>query len=115
MTTIFHIAEAPAWDAAVVSGSYRAPSLSTEGFIHLSTRSQFVASASRYYAGRTDLVLLEVDESALPDGSLRYEASTNDELFPHLFAALPVGAVLRVHTFLPGEHGEFHVPDTLLH
>ena len=113
--TIFHIAEAPAWDAAVVSGSYRVPSLESEGFIHLSTRDQFLATASRYYAGRADLVLLEVDEAALPDGALCYEKSTNDELFPHLFAPLPVGAVLRVHTFLPGEHGEFHVPSTVLH
>jgi uncharacterized protein (DUF952 family) len=115
VTTIFHIAESPAWDAAVVSGTYQAPSLSTEGFIHLSTRDQFVATATRYYAGRTDLVLLEVDEEALPPGELRYEPSTGGELFPHLFAPLPVAAVLRVHTFLPGEHGEFHVPDTVLH
>lgn len=109
----YHIAEAPAWDAAVVSGTYRHPSLTTAGFIHLSTRAQFVATANRYYAGRTDLVLLEVDEAALPVDALRYEVSTNDEQFPHLYAALPVDSVIRVHTFLPGEHGQFAVPDTL--
>ena len=111
--SIFHIAEAPAWDAAAASGSYRHPSLTTEGFIHLSTRAQFVATANRYYADRTDLVLLEVDDAALSADALRYEVSTNNELFPHLYSALPVSAVVRVHTFLPGEHGEFAVPDSL--
>ena len=111
--SIFHIAEAPAWDAAVVSGTYRHPSLTTAGVIHLSTYAQFVATANRYYAGRTDVVLLEVDDAALPGDALRFEISTNDELFPHLYSALPVSAVVRVHTFLPGEHGEFAVPDSL--
>ena len=111
--SIFHIAEAPAWDAAVVSGTYVVPGLETEGFIHLSTRAQFVATANRYYVGRTDLVLLEVDDTALASKSLRYEVSTNNDRFPHLYSALPVGAVTRVHMFQPNADGVFGFPDAL--
>ena len=111
--SIFHIAEQPVWNAAKTESTYRVASLNDEGFIHLSTRSQFVLTASRYYRGRTDLVLLEVDEVRLPDGALRYESSTNDELFPHLYAELPVNAVIRVHMFGPDDEGLFAVPSTV--
>jgi uncharacterized protein (DUF952 family) len=105
MKTIFHIAERPLWDAAQATGRYRVPSLDSEGFIHLSTAAQYVLTANRYYRGRNDLVLLEVDETAL--GDLRYERSTNDELFPHLYDELPVHAVMCVHTFAPSADGSF--------
>ena len=105
MPTIFHIAEQSAWDTAQTTGSYSVASLHAEGFIHLSTAAQYTATANRYYQGRRDLVLLEVDEAALAD--LRYERSTNDELFPHLYGELPVQAVIRVHTFLPEADGTF--------
>ena len=108
MSVLFHIAEQPLWDAAQASGEYRVPSLDAEGFIHLSTRAQFVATANRYYLGRGDLILLEVDESALED--LRYEVSTNDELFPHLYGTLAVSSVIRTHMFLPSVDGSFCVP-----
>ena len=108
---LFHIAEQPFWDAAVVSSEYRVPSLDAEGFIHLSTRAQFVATANRYYTGRSDLVLLEVDESTLED--LRYEVSTNEELFPHLYGTLAVTSVIRTHIFLPSVEGTFVCPSTM--
>ncbi len=108
MSTIFHIAEKSAWESAQTTGSYRVPSLDSEGFIHLSTPDQYIATANRYYHGRSDLVLLEVDPDVLSD--LRYERSTNDELFPHLYRELPTSAVLRVHKFVPTDDGSFAVP-----
>ncbi len=111
MSVLFHIAEQPFWDAAQASGEYRVPSLDAEGFIHLSTRAQFVATANRYYLGRGDLILLEVDESALED--LRYEVSTNDERFPHLYGTLAVCSVIRTHMFLPSVDGTFACPPTV--
>ena len=111
MPTLFHIAEQPFWDVAQASGEYRVASLDSEGFIHLSTRLQFVATANRYYVGRHDLILLEVDESTL--GDLRYEVSTNDELFPHLYGTLAVSSVMRTHMFLSSDDGSFACPSTV--
>jgi uncharacterized protein (DUF952 family) len=113
MSVLFHIAEQPFWDAAKKSGAYRAVSLDSEGFIHLSTAAQYIATANRYYVGRHDLVLLEIDETAIAGESLRYEKSTNDEHFPHLYAELPSSAVVGVHTFAPGVDGTFTAPSSV--
>jgi uncharacterized protein (DUF952 family) len=110
MSTLFHIAEQPFWEAAQKTGAYRALSLDSEGFIHLSTPAQYVATANRYYVGRSDLVLLEVDERSIEGAALRYEQSTNDELFPHLYAELPTASVIRTHMFAPDADGVFAAP-----
>jgi len=96
MTTIFHITEKEAWSEAVAAGSYTHDSLDSEGFIHLSKRDQVVATTSRYYAAMDGLVLLEVDPAPI-EADLRWEQSTNGELFPHLYAPLPIDAVVAVH------------------
>jgi uncharacterized protein (DUF952 family) len=111
--TLFHIAEQPFWDAAQKAGAYRALSLDSEGFIHLSTPVQYVATANRYYVGRSDLVLLEVSENEIAGTELRYEKSTNDELFPHFYGELPLNAVMRVHMFLPNVDGTFSAPTSV--
>ena len=73
---------------------YRAESLDSEGFIHLSSWEQLAATAGRYYAGVSDLVVLVVDPAGL-DVRLEYSPSTG-ESFPHLYGPLPVPAVLEV-------------------
>ncbi len=113
MSNLFHIAEQPFWDAAQATGEYRVPSLDAEGFIHLSTRAQFVATANRYYVGRRDLILLEIHEVSLSTRDLRYETSTNNDQFPHLYDTLSVASVIRTHIFLPSADGSFTCPATV--
>jgi uncharacterized protein (DUF952 family) len=92
---ILHICSASEWSSARTSGTYRAESLASEGFIHFSRWSQLAGTAARYYAGVTDLVVLIVDESQLDD--LRVEPSpSTGETFPHLYGELPVSAVTEV-------------------
>jgi uncharacterized protein (DUF952 family) len=111
---MFHIAHSSDWNAAATSGSYSVPSLASEGFIHFSTRNQFMVTAGRYYVGVADLLLLEIDEALLDADSLRFEPSTNDELFPHYYAELPTSAVVCVHTFAcRASDGGFDLPASL--
>ena len=105
--TLFHIAEPQRWAKAQQTNEYQADSLAIEGFIHCSTRAQVLATAQRYYAGRTNLVLLELDSGAL---AVRWERSIGDELFPHVYAAIPIGAVRAVHRFAPDTNGAFVLP-----
>ena len=86
--SVVHIAEPEAWEAARDTGTYRADSLATEGFIHFSTWSQLPGTASAYYEGVPDLVVLVVEPGGLP---FRVENG-----FPHLYAELPVEAVVEV-------------------
>ncbi len=93
---IYHITTKKEWDRAVKNGFYQALSLRKEGFIHLSSGGQVHGVLSRYYAGQTNLVLLHVDETKLTH-TLKYEiAPSVNELFPHLFGALNIDAVVNV-------------------
>ena len=63
-----------------------------DGFIHFSTASQLLGTLQKHYAGQHDLLLIAVDETVLGP-ALKYEASRDGDLFPHLYAALPFSAV----------------------
>jgi uncharacterized protein (DUF952 family) len=66
-----------------------------DGYVHLSGRDQVVETAARHFAGRTGLVLLTIDPARLGE-ALRWEPSRDNQLFPHLYAPLPIDAVTRV-------------------
>ena len=93
---IYHVVNKTSWQQALQQGFYEAPSLATEGFIHLSTKDQVAGVLQRYYQNQTDLLLLQVDESKLT-AELKYEiAPSVNELFPHLFGRLNLNAVTAV-------------------
>jgi uncharacterized protein (DUF952 family) len=92
---ILHIASPSEWVAAMRTGQIAPPSLATEGFVHCSTRAQLAGTLDRHFAGAGSLVLVAVDEAAIaPD--LRWEEGLPGERFPHVYAAIPVTAVLAV-------------------
>ncbi len=104
---IFHIVSMADWDAALAAGSYRAPSLDTEGFIHFSYAEQVGATANRYYGAIDHLQVLEVDP-ALVGSELRVEPSpTTGELFPHLYGPLPIAAVVAIHPLERDATGDY--------
>ena len=93
---IYHVVNKTSWQQALQQGFFEAPSLATEGFIHLSTKDQVAGVLQRYYQNQTDLLLLQVDESKLT-AELKYEiAPSVNELFPHLFGRLNLNAVTAV-------------------
>ena len=107
---IFHITSRATWEAALGAGIYEADSLSTEGFIHCSTADQYVWVANQRFRGRRDLVLLHIDPARLRS-DVRYEnLEGGTALFPHVYGAIPIGAVLNVTPFLPGPDGTFADP-----
>jgi len=90
---VFHIAEPDIWSAD--ESYYKPDSVEEEGFIHLSTRDQVLATAHRYYAGRTDLVLLAIDIRALEKKVVYENLLGGEQLFPHYYAELPRKAVVQ--------------------
>jgi uncharacterized protein (DUF952 family)/protein associated with RNAse G/E len=105
--TIYHITTAEAWRAAREASVYTAASLKTEGFIHCSTQRQVAATASRYFPGATNLVVLCVDVSLLRH-DIRYEdTSGHGQLFPHIYGPLDLVAVRSVVELTPGADGTF--------
>jgi len=104
---IFHITSRAAWDSALGAGIYEADSLATEGFIHCSTAAQYIWVANQRFHGRTDLLLLHIDPTRLRS-EVRYENLEGGEnLFPHVYGAIPIGAVLNVVPLRPLDDGSF--------
>jgi uncharacterized protein (DUF952 family) len=115
---ILHITSQQDWSVAQTKGEYAAPSLATEGFIHFSTDKQAVNVANAFYRGRTDLVLLVVDETKLKP-ELKWEAPAGPpadniseaDLFPHLYGPLNLDAVASALEFQPDPAtGTFTLP-----
>ena len=62
-----------------------------DGYIHLSTAAQLTETVDKHFAGQTDLWVAAVDLDALGD-AVTWEPSRGGQLFPHIYAALPVAA-----------------------
>ena len=107
MRRIYKICSASAWREAERQGVYRGSADDIrDGFIHFSLPSQLAETARKHFLGQTGLFLIEVDADALGD-ALRWEPSRSDELFPHLYDELDLGAVTNVldmHTRADGSH-----------
>jgi uncharacterized protein (DUF952 family) len=95
----YKIIDAAEWTAAQSAGAYAGSAVDlADGYIHMSTADQLAETAAKHYAGRTGLVLLSVDLDRLGAG-LKWEPSRGGALFPHLYGALPVEAVVEFVPF----------------
>jgi uncharacterized protein (DUF952 family) len=68
------------------------------------------ATAAKHFAGRNNLLLVAVDDADLGE-ALRYEPSRGGDLFPHLYASLPLSAVRWVKPLPLGADGRHTFPD----
>jgi len=92
---IYKIATRSQWEAAGNAGQFDgAPVDLKDGFIHFSTADQARETAAKHFAGMDDLVLAEIDGQLLRE-ALKFEVSRGGQLFPHLYASLPMNAVTR--------------------
>lgn len=67
-----------------------------DGYIHLSTAEQVTETVNKHFAGQTGLHVAAVDLAALGT-AVKWEPSRGGQLFPHIYAALPLSAV-TAHT-----------------
>lgn len=96
MELIYKIAPAALWRKAQDRGRFDGAAIDLkDGFIHFSTAAQVEETARLHFAGKVDLVLIAVDAKRLGAG-LRRETSRGGALFPHLYAPLPLDAVVSV-------------------
>jgi uncharacterized protein (DUF952 family) len=104
---IFHIVAAADWRQACDGGSYQPPSLAAEGFVHFSYRRQVARTANARFAGRDGLVVIEFDPARLPAPVVDEDLYAADELFPHVYAAIPTELAVAVHPLPVGPDGRF--------
>ena len=93
MTTVYKICAQAEWRAAESGGKFLgAAADARDGFIHFSSAAQLAETAAKHFAGQSDLILIAVDAAALGP-ALKWERSRGNDLFPHLYAPLPLSAV----------------------
>ena len=103
------ICPAAIWREAEAAGAFRGAGIDLpDGYIHFSTAAQVRETAAKHFAGIVDLVLVAVDADAVA-ADLRWEPARGD-LFPHLYAELPVAAVAWVRPLALGADGQHVFP-----
>jgi uncharacterized protein (DUF952 family) len=100
--TIYHLAEPEHWERARLTGGYaestRGRTMEQEGFIHCSSAEQWPVVRRSFYADYPGpLLLLEIDVARLSEPPVQEVGNpATGETFPHLYATLPVDAVVTV-------------------
>ena len=109
---VYKIVAADEWREAEAAGVFIGATIDrADGFIHFSTAEQAPETAAKWFAGREDLTLAAVDADAL-GADLRWEPSRGGALFPHLYAPLPMSAVVWSRPLTLGPDGR-HLFGTL--
>jgi len=111
MPVIYKICPATLWREAERSGVFRGSAADMrDGFIHFSTAAQVAETASKHFAKTSGLMLVSVDGDALGP-ALKWEHSRGNDLFPHLYAALPLSAVRWARPLLDEVDGRRAFPE----
>lgn len=104
----YKIISADDWAALQAAGRYAGSAVDlADGYIHMSTAAQVAVTARKHYAGRDGLMLLTIDLDVLGE-TLKWEPSRGGDLFPHLYADLPLTAVTASQGFAVSADGAFH-------
>jgi len=108
---IYKILPRGEWDNALAEGVFHGSGIDLkDGYIHFSDANQVQETARLHFAGKTNLVLVSVDPK-LVSAEIKWEASRNGNLFPHLYGPLNLDSVKSVDELQVADSGEHLFPD----
>ena len=108
--TAWKVLTAPQMAQFLADGSFAgAPVDLADGYIHLSAQDQLAETVARHFAGQEGLQLALIDLAALGE-AVRWETSRGGALFPHIYASLPISAVLVHGPLTRNAAGELVLP-----
>ncbi|URW76803.1 DUF952 domain-containing protein [Sphingomonas donggukensis] len=109
-TTAYKVLTGPQMDALEADGSFAgAPVDLADGYIHLSTAAQLTETVDKHFAGQSDLHVVAIDVEALGE-AIRWEESRGGQLFPHIYAPLPLDAVIAYSPLERDADGQVQLP-----
>jgi uncharacterized protein (DUF952 family) len=98
--SIYKILLPDEWAAFQAAGHFDgSPFDHGSGYIHCSSREQVGVTTARVFADEPALVVVALDPELFID--VRWEDTPNRGAFPHVYAPLPITAVVAVH-HVPG-------------
>jgi uncharacterized protein (DUF952 family) len=111
-TTAYKILSDTEMETLEHQGSFAgAPVDLADGYVHLSSADQLQGTLDKHFAGRADLWIAAVDLEALGD-AVKWEESRGGALFPHLYAPLPLSAVIAYSPLERDHDGSVKLPVT---
>lgn len=106
----YKVLTAEQWASFGTAGSFTgAPIDLVDGYIHLSTHAQLTETVDKHFAGQHDLWVAAVDLEALGD-AVTWEESRGGQLFPHIYAALPLSVVVAYGPLVRDDAGQVRLP-----
>ena len=110
---IYKVCDSGLWEDAKQAGKFIGAEIDLQdGYIHFSTASQLLDTLARHFFGRDGLVLLKIEISQL---DLVWETARNGDLFPHLYAHLPLNSVVAERHLGLSADGDHIVPEAFLY
>lgn len=107
---IYHIVDKELANKALSEGLYEAESLATEGFIHLSYKSQILMVANSFYNGVNNLALFQLEQNTI-GSTLKIDFVPEvDQSFPHIYGTIDANLVTKLIDFPLGKDGVFCLP-----
>ena len=103
---IFHLCDEKAWNEGKNKGLYAPPSLAKEGFIHLSSFGQVIATANRLFKSAEKPIVLVVDNNLFSPKILKWEGRDGND-FPHIYKTLHPDEIVSVVSMTKDNTGNF--------
>lgn len=108
---IYKITTGSLWTRGLESGRLPYSPIDVEdGFMHFSTASQLRETLRLHFAGQDGLVLCAVDTARVA-ADLKWEPSRGGDLFPHLYAQLPISVVAAHYPISVAADGSCELPE----
>lgn len=106
----YKVLTAEEWAGFAAAGRFTgAPVDVADGYIHLSTAAQLTETVNKHFAGQSGLWVAAIDLDLL-GAAVKWEPSRGGALFPHIYAALPIDAVIAAMPLERGEDGAVVLP-----
>jgi uncharacterized protein (DUF952 family) len=105
---VYKIVDQQIWQDAMAQQCFSGAEIDLDdGFIHLSTANQIAKTIELFFSGRTNLLLVAIQKSALGD-NLKWEKTSATCEYPHFYGSLMPDDVLWTASLdkLPAPPGE---------
>lgn len=103
---LYHAAAREEWDRRSPT-EYLPSSYEREGFIHLSSASQLLTPLHSFYLGRSDLLLLTVEEGRVSVPVVWEDLYNGGQEFPHVYGPLNLDSIVATVELPCDERGRF--------
>ncbi len=101
------------WESFRVRGEYLGSAHDKrDGFIHLSNRAQMQGTLDKHYKDTREVIIIEFEAAKMSE-ALKYEASRDGALFPHLYGPLDLAHMTQFWPLSAGLQGRYAVADIL--